>query len=83
MNGDTRLANLTVVVEPACIDGSTRSAYLAVEHLGQFEQLVEAFLRTDAITAGNDDRRTLEVVFGSLHVMVEHADDVGLWAHIF
>ena len=83
MDGDTRLTNLTVVVEPTSIDGGTRSAYLAVEHLGQFEQLVEAFLRTDAITAGNDDGRTLEVVLGSLYVMVEHADDVGLGAHIF
>ena len=42
MHGDTRLTNLTVVVYPSCINGSTTATYLAMKHLGKLEELVES-----------------------------------------
>ena len=72
MNGNTSLTNLTVVIYPACIYGSTGSTYLAMEEMSQLEELVEAFLASYAITAGYDDGRTLQVVLGSLYVVVEY-----------
>ena len=60
------------MIYPACIYGSTRSTYLTMEEMSQFEELVEAFLASYAITAGYDDGRTLQVVLGSLYVVVEY-----------
>ena len=83
MNGDTGLANLAVVVNPSSINGGTASAYLAVENLCQLEQLVETFLRTNAVASGNNDGCTLEIVLGSLNMVVENLHYVCLWRYIF
>ena len=72
MNGNTSLTNLTVVIYPTCIYGSTGSTYLAMEKMSQLEELVETFLASYAITAGYNDGRTLQVVLGSLYVVVEY-----------
>ena len=72
MNGNTSLTNLTVVIYPTCIYCSTGSTYLTMEEMSQFEELVEAFLASYAITAGYNDGRTLQVVLGSLYVVVEY-----------
>ena len=72
MNGNTSLTNLTVVIYPACIYGSTGSTYLTMEEMSQFEELVETFLASYAITACYNDGRTLQVVLGSLYVVVEY-----------
>ena len=72
MNGNTSLTNLTVVIYPACIYGSTGSTYLTMEEMSQLEELVEAFLASYTITAGYNDGRTLQVVLGSLYVVVEY-----------
>ena len=72
MYGDTRLANLTVMVYPAGINGSTATANLTMENLGKLEELVETFLRAYSVTACNNDGSTLEVVLGSLYVVVEY-----------
>ena len=72
MNGNTSLTNLTVVIYPTCIYCSTGSTNLTMEEMSQFEELVEAFLASYAITAGYDDGRTLQVVLGSLYVVVEY-----------
>ena len=72
MNGNTSLTNLTVVIYPTCIYCSTGSTYLAMEEMSQLEELVEAFFASYAITAGYDDGRTLQVVLGSLYVVVEY-----------
>ena len=80
--GDSRLANLSVVVDPACINGGTRATYLAVEHLGKLEQLVEALLGTNAVASGNHDGRTFEVVLCSLDMMVEHLHYKRLGRHV-
>ena len=72
MNSNTGLTNLTVVIYPACIYGSTRSTYLAMEEMSQLEELVETFLASYTITAGYNDGRTLQVVLGSLYVVVEY-----------
>ena len=82
MHGDTRLTNLTVVVDPSGIYSGTRATYLAVKHLGQLEELVESFLRTYTISTGNNNGRTLEVVLGSFYVMVEHLNHVSLSRYI-
>ena len=60
------------MVNPTSIDCCTAGTYLSVKFLGEFEQEVEAFWTTYAITTGNDDRSTLEVVLGLLYVTVEH-----------
>ena len=80
---DTGLANLAVVVNPSCINGGTASAYLAVKYLCQLEQLVETFLRTNSIATGNNDGCTLEIVLGSLNMVVENLHYVCLWRYIF
>ena len=67
-NGSTSLTNLTIVVNPACIDSSTASTYLCVKLLSKLEQEVEAFRTAYAITAGDDDRSAFEVVLCLLHV---------------
>ena len=72
MNGNTSLTNLTVVIYPTCIYCSTGSTYLTMEEMSQFEELVEAFLASYTITASYDDGRTLQVVLGSLYVVVEY-----------
>ena len=72
MNGNTRLTNLTVVIHPTSVNGSTRSTYLTMEQVSQLEELVKAFLATYTVTTGNNDRRTLQVVLGSLYVVVEY-----------
>ena len=82
MNGNTRLTNLTVVVDPTSIHSCTAATYLTMEYLGQLEQLLETFLRTNAITTSYHDGRTLQVVLGSLYMVVEHLHDVCLRAYI-
>ena len=72
MNGNTSLTNLTVVIYPACIYGSTGSTNLAMEEMSQLEELVETFLASYTITTGYNDGRTLQVVLGSLNVVVEY-----------
>ena len=72
MNSNTSLTNLTVVIYPACIYCSTGSTYLAMEEMSQLEELVETFFASYAITAGYNDGRTLQVVLGSLNVVVEY-----------
>ena len=82
VNGDTRLTNLTVVVNPTCIYRGTGSTYFTMEQVSQLEELVETFLASHAITAGYNDGRTLQVVLGSLHVVVEHFYNEVLGRHI-
>ena len=43
-----------------------------MEEMSQFEELVEAFFASYAITTGYNDGRTLQVVLGSLYVVVEY-----------
>ena len=82
MYGDAGLAYLTVVVNPSGIYGGTRATYFAVKYLCQLEQLVETFLRTYTISTGYNYWRALEVVLGSLHVVVENLNDVSLGRYI-
>ena len=72
MNSNTCLTNLTVVIYPTCIYCSTGSTYLAMEEMSQLEELVETFLASYTITAGYYDGRTLQVVLGSLYVVIEY-----------
>ena len=72
MNSNTSLTNLTIVIYPACIYCSTGSTNLAMEEMSQLEELVETFLASYAITAGYNDGRTLQIVLGSLYVVVEY-----------
>ena len=71
VHGDTRLANLTVVVHPSCVDSSTAGTYLTMKLLGKLEEHVETLFGADTISAGYDNRRSLEVVLGSLDVAVD------------
>ena len=82
MNGDTGLTNLTVVVYPTCINSCTGSTYLTMEEMSQLEELVEAFLASYTITAGYNDGRTLQVVLGSLYMVVEYLYDEVLGRYI-
>ncbi len=82
-NGDTRLTNLTVVIDETGIDGSTAGAYLGMDLLGQVEEHIEVLLRAHAVTTGNDDGSTLEVVLGFLDVTVEDAHHVFGFGNIF
>ncbi len=82
MNGDTRLTNLTVVIQPACIHSSAASAHLAMQHLSQLEQHVEVLLRAHAVTTGYYDGSTLQVVLGGLHMVVEHLHNESLRADV-
>ena len=75
MNGNTSLANLAVVVAETCVNGCTAGTYLTVKFLCQLEQHIESFLRTHAITTGNYDRSTLEVVLCCLNMTVEHLNN--------
>ena len=59
MNSNTCLTNLTVVIYPTCIYGSTGSTYLTMEEMSQLEELVETFLASYTITTGYNDGRTL------------------------
>ena len=43
-----------------------------MQEMSQLEELVETFLTSYAITTGYDDGRTLQVVLGSLYVVVEY-----------
>ena len=43
-----------------------------MEEMSQLEELVETFLASYTITAGYNDGRTLQVVLGSLYVVVEY-----------
>ena len=81
--GDARLTDLSVGVAEARIDGGTRGTDFAMEHLGEFEQHVEAFFRAHAITASHHDGRAFQVVLGGLHMVVEDLDDVSLRRDIF
>ena len=83
VNGDARLTNLAVGVAEARIDSGTRGTDFAVEHLGEFKQHVEAFLRAHAITASHHDGRAFQVVLGGLHMVVEDLHDVSLKRNIF
>ena len=77
---DTRLAYLTVMVYPSSIHCGTACAYLRMQFLGKFKELVEAFLAAYAVATGNNDRSTLEVMLSLLHMAVEHLDYVlSLW----
>ena len=82
MNGDTSLTNLTVVIEPASIHSGTRATNLTMQHLCQVEQQVEVLLRAHAVTTSHHDRRTLQVVLGSLHMVVEYFHNECLGADI-
>ena len=82
MNGDTCLTNLTIVVEPSCINSSTRATNLTMQNLSQLEQLVEALLRTYTISTSNNDRSTLEIVLSSLNMVVENLYYISLWRYI-
>ena len=82
MNRNTRLANLTVVVGKAGVDGGTAGTYLGVEFLGQFEQHVEAFLRAHTVTSGHYDGGALQVVFGLLHVTVDDLHYIVRFGHV-
>ncbi len=83
MNGNTRLSNLTVMVNPTSVHGSTASANLTMKNLCKLEELVETFFRTNTITTGNHDRRTFQVVLGSFYVVVEHFHDESFSRYIF
>ena len=72
MNSNTCLTNLTVVIYPTCIYGSTGSTNLTMQEMSQLEELVETFLASYAITTSYNDGRTLQVVLGSLYVVVEY-----------
>ena len=72
MNSNTCLTNLTVVIYPTCIYGSTGSTNLTMQEMSQLEELVETFLTSYAITTSYNDGRTLQVVLGSLYVVVEY-----------
>ena len=82
MNGDTGLTNLTVVVYPTCINSCTGSTYLTMQEMSQLEELVETFLASYTITAGYNDGRTLQVVLGSLYMVVEYLYDEVLGRYI-
>ena len=43
-----------------------------MKEMSQLEELVEAFLASYTITTGYNDGRTLQVVLGSLYVVVEY-----------
>ena len=60
------------MVEPTCINSGTASTYLTMQYLGQLEQQVKIFLAAHAIATSNHNRSTLQVMLGSLHVVVEH-----------
>ena len=78
VNGNTCLTNLTVVIQPACVNSSTATTNLTMQHLSELEQLVEVLLAAHTITTGYNDRCTLQVVLGSLHVVVQHLYDESL-----
>ena len=82
MNGNTCLANLTVVIQPTSIYSGTRTTNLTMQHLSELEQLVEVLLRTHTITTGNNDGSTLQVMLSSLNVVVEHLYYESLRAYI-
>ena len=44
MNGNTSLTYLTIVINPTCINSSTRSTNLTMKNLSKLEELVETFL---------------------------------------
>ena len=54
-----------------------------MEDLRKFEEHVEAFLAAHSVTSGNNDRSALEVVLGSLDMMVKDLDNIGLGGNIF
>ena len=71
------------MVNPSCIDGGAACADLGVQHLGEFEEHVEAFLRAYSVSSGNDDWRAFEVMFCLFHMSVEHAYDILRLGDIF
>ena len=54
-----------------------------MEYFCQLEELVEAFLRSYAISSGYYDRCTFEVVLGCLYVVIEYFYDEGFWSYVF
>ena len=55
------LADLELVRDPARVGGRSRGAHRAAERRGQLAQRAEALLASDPASAGDDDRRLLEV----------------------
>ena len=80
-NGDSRLTNLQVMIGKAGIDSGTTCAHLCMEYFCQFIELGKAFSRTYAITAGNDDASTFEVILGGLHMTIEHLSNIFRFRH--
>ena len=72
MNSHTGLTNLTVVVAEACIDSCTAGTNFGMKFLGEFEQLVETFLRAHTITTGYHDSGTLQVMLRLFYMTVNH-----------
>ena len=79
---DARLADLPVVVNPSGVHGGAACSHLAVQLLGQLEQLVEALLAAHAIASGHNDGCAFQVVLGGLHVAVDHLHHISLCRHI-
>ena len=82
MDGHAGLADLAVGVAEAGVHRGAAGAHLRVEDLRQVEQHLESFLGAHAVTAGNDDGCALEVMPGSLHVMVQDLHDIGFRTHV-
>ena len=76
MDGQTRLSDLAVMVDPAGIDSCAGSSDLSVEFLGKLEQKIEIFPGTDSVATCNDDRGSLEVVLRNFDVPVENLHDI-------
>ena len=53
-----------------------------MQHLSQLEQLVEVLLAAHTVTTSYNDRCTLQVVLGSLYVVVKHLYYESLGAYI-
>ena len=83
MNSYTRLANLPVVVDPARIHSGTAGSHLSVEFLCQLEELVESFLTAHAVTSGDDDGSTFQVVLGCLYMPIDDLHYIVSCGHIF
>ena len=60
-HGHARLADLVVVVDPAGVDGRAGGADLSAERLGELVDELEVRGGADAVAAGDDDLRALQV----------------------